>query len=531
MAKDITFDILARDRASGVLDAAGSKIEGFGTKLGRLATLSTHLGAAGGEVGEIIDKVGGIAEAAGAAHGRLGKAMAGTGAAAATAGVALMTLGSGPVEASNQLEAAVAATGRGYGDFGDQVDALVGKQTKYGNTDVEVKNSLQKLTTAYGDPKKALEQMGLVTDLAAAKHISLADAAGMVAKAHGGAGRIFKEFGIVVGLNKDGTKDYDGALTTLSTKVSGQATAAQDSFSGKMRAVKADVENAAGAFGEKYGPALTGAGAVVSTLGMLSETTAGKTVILKVAQLAGAVASGVQSAAQWALNAAMDANPIGLVIVALAALAAGIVWVATKTTWFQTIWEYTSGAIGKVWQFLWNNILAPVIRFILNGFANLASAIGSFLQTLGNIPGFGWAKTAGDAMQSAADKARNLAQGITDIPDHKNISIAMTVSQAIQSAIPGMGSSAPAHASGGRNLKAGWSLVGEEGPELMFVPNGADIYSNPESKAMATPTTQPGGGPSTFHIYDADGALLGSLKALIRGENTAQARAVAAGVW
>ena len=593
MAKEITFDIIARDRASAILDSAGGKVEGFGAKLGRLAGLSSTLGVAGGEVGNIIGQVGGIAEAASASHGKLSKAMVGVGGSAAVAGVALMNLGSGPVEAQNQLDAAVQATGKGYDDFGNQVDSLVGKQTKYGNTDAEVKNSLQKLTTAYGDPKKALEQMGLVTDLAAAKHISLSDAATMVAKAHGGAGRIFKEFGLNVkdvtdlqknkadadknlittstnlekaqktlsdleavdsgkkkltiadqnklrdaklavvtatdkhaaaeknattadAAAKDGVTKYDEALKQLATKTSGQAEAAQDSFAGKMRSIKATVENAATAFGEKYGPAITAAGTAVTATGVLVEALKGKQVLQT-------AATGIATAAQWLWNAAMGDNPIGLVIIAIGALVAGIIWVATKTTWFQTIWEYASHAIAEVWRWLWNTIIAPIIRFILNGFANLADAIGTFLGALGKLPNFGWATDAANKMHGAADAARALAGNINDIP--KDVTI--FIKTAIQSLPPGM---VPGHASGGRNISAGWSLVGEQGPELMYIPNGADIYSNAESKAMATPAAQQGG-PSTFHIYDADGALLGSLKALIRGENSAQARAVAAGVW
>jgi hypothetical protein len=110
---------------------------------------------------------------------------------------------------------------------------------------------------------------------------------------------------------------------------------------------------------------------------------------------------------------------------AIAALVAGIIWVATKTTWFQTIWEYTSHAIGAAWTWLWNTILAPVIRFVLNGFASITDGIASMLNTLSNIPGFGWAKTAADKMSGAADKARALAKGIKDIPD-KKVDISVT---------------------------------------------------------------------------------------------------------
>ncbi len=57
------------------------------------------------------------------------------------------------------------------------------------------------------------------------------------------------------------------------------------------------------------------------------------------------IAQKVATAAQWLWNAAMTANPIGLIIAAVVALIAVIVWLATKTQFFQTIWKY-------VWTFM-----------------------------------------------------------------------------------------------------------------------------------------------------------------------------------
>ena len=57
------------------------------------------------------------------------------------------------------------------------------------------------------------------------------------------------------------------------------------------------------------------------------------------------IATVTWTGVQWLLNAALTANPIGLVIVAIAALVAVIVLIATKTTWFQTTWRY-------VWTFV-----------------------------------------------------------------------------------------------------------------------------------------------------------------------------------
>jgi hypothetical protein len=92
-----------------------------------------------------------------------------------------------------------------------------------------------------------------------------------------------------------------------------------------------------------------------------------------------------------------------------------------------------TAGLALAWQWLWNSILAPIIRFVLNGFASITDSIANMLSVLSNIPGFGWAKTAADKMSGAADKARALANGIKDIPDKKvNISVTANYSPKAQ---------------------------------------------------------------------------------------------------
>ncbi|WP_148310179.1 hypothetical protein [Nocardia otitidiscaviarum] len=63
-------------------------------------------------------------------------------------------------------------------------------------------------------------------------------------------------------------------------------------------------------------------------------------------------AGQIATAVQWAWNIAMSANPIGLIIVAVVALIAVIVLIATKTTWFQTIWQAMSSAAVAAWNWI-----------------------------------------------------------------------------------------------------------------------------------------------------------------------------------
>ena len=68
--------------------------------------------------------------------------------------------------------------------------------------------------------------------------------------------------------------------------------------------------------------------------------------------------------ATWAFTAALLANPITWVIIGITALVAGIIWLATQTTFFQDIWTTTVAVLGAVWQWLWDSVLNPVFTFI-----------------------------------------------------------------------------------------------------------------------------------------------------------------------
>jgi hypothetical protein len=52
-----------------------------------------------------------------------------------------------------------------------------------------------------------------------------------------------------------------------------------------------------------------------------------------------AIGLAIWTVSQWAINAAMLANPILLIITAIILLIGAIVWIATQTTWFQDIWD------------------------------------------------------------------------------------------------------------------------------------------------------------------------------------------------
>lgn len=103
------------------------------------------------------------------------------------------------------------------------------------------------------------------------------------------------------------------------------------------------------------------------------------TVASTVAQKAAAVGSKAWAAAQVVLNAALEANPIGLVIVAVAALAAGIVIAYKKSDTFREIvkkaFDVVSNAVSAAWG---------VIKSILNKFGDALTSLGGFATGMKN---------------------------------------------------------------------------------------------------------------------------------------------------
>lgn len=112
-------------------------------------------------------------------------------------------------------------------------------------------------------------------------------------------------------------------------------------------------------------------------------------ILVKAAVLGGAIATGVATAAQWLFNAAMSANPIGIVVVAIGALVAALVWVATQTTFFQDVWKATTDFLVTTWTAVtsfFTEVWGAAIALGLQTFVNLQ--VG--LQTVGDAIAAWW---------------------------------------------------------------------------------------------------------------------------------------------
>lgn len=78
-----------------------------------------------------------------------------------------------------------------------------------------------------------------------------------------------------------------------------------------------------------------------------------------------AVVTGAWTAAQWLLNAAMSANPIGIIVLLLVGLGVALFAAYKKSDTFRRIVDGAFRAVGKAAMWLWNNAIKPAFGFIV----------------------------------------------------------------------------------------------------------------------------------------------------------------------
>lgn len=142
------------------------------------------------------------------------------------------------------------------------------------------------------------------------------------------------------------------------------------------------------------------------------------------------VAAKIAAAGQWVLNAAMNANPIVLVVTAIGALVAALVWFFTQTETGRKAWASFTSFLSSAWQSvdsfvtsLGQNIanfftqtIPNAIQSVIQWFRQLPSAIGTALSNL--ITSIGtWAVSFGQsALQAGQQFVSNIANFLTNLP-------------------------------------------------------------------------------------------------------------------
>ncbi|MDR2372906.1 MAG: hypothetical protein LBD77_02130 [Bifidobacteriaceae bacterium] len=156
--------------------------------------------------------------------------------------------------------------------------------------------------------------------------------------------------------------------------------------------------------------ALATAAAVKSAAALVAQKVA--LIAQKVALVASKVATAVATAAQWLWNVAMSANPIGLIIVAVAALVAALVWFFTQTDLGREIWQGFVDFLAGAWEWI-KGIAEDVWGAITGFFANIWTTIQTGAQALADW----WANLWNGITEFFANLWDGILNFVKSVPD------------------------------------------------------------------------------------------------------------------
>jgi hypothetical protein len=258
---------------------------------------------------------------------------------------------------------------------------------RFGKSQAEIDDALAVGVRGLGSAEKARRALTVAEDVAAATGKPLADAMLLTTKVAEGQSKGLKGLGIdTSSLTSEQLKNGAG-LDLLAQKYAGSASAASDTFAGKSAALHAELTNLEAEAGQKLQPVLLAVGkaalaaadffdkhkVVAAALAVVIGTVTAALVIQKAVTTATAAASAVAkgataawTAAQWLWNAALDANPIGLVVLAIAGLiGAGVLLVKH--------WSTVRSAVGSLWDGIKSIFLGGVagIEKVMSGVADV----------------------------------------------------------------------------------------------------------------------------------------------------------------
>ncbi|MGZ4663586.1 MAG: hypothetical protein ACXV5Q_00670 [Frankiaceae bacterium] len=246
-----------------------------------------------------------------------------------------------------------------------------------------------------------------------------------------------------------------------------------------------------------------------------------------------ALATKAYAAVQAELNIVLDANPIGVIIVALAALAAGIIYAYTHSETFRKVVKTALDAVKTAAEFVFNffkdhwplllgiltgpfglaigliiqnfdavkRVAKTVLRFVADKFLDFAgTAIHAAAAAFGWVPGIGpKLKSAAREFDKFAARVRASLSDIHPPPIVLQVKLAGPLGTAAQAALTAkldrLDKPDLRRAIGGRVSAGTAYTVGEFGPET-FVPNvsGAILNRDQARRALG------GAGGTTFNL-------------------------------
>jgi hypothetical protein len=269
------------------------------------------------------------------------------------------------------------------------------------------------LITATRNTAKAHSELGTAEDLAAYKGISVKEAAMDITRAQEGNTRALKEMGIATTDAAGHQLSATAIMARLTQAVHGQADAFGQTAEGQMARYKESIDQAKIAVGEAFLPVLKSLLTMLQPIfTWMSRNQAIVSLVAKVIAVAAGVILGLNIALRaWAaiqavVNVLLDANPIGLVVLAIAGLIAAVVLVVRNWRFFwqiiQDVWHalQVAGAwILAHWPMIIGAMFGPLgiligylatskraVNDLLAALKDIGHAVSDALGWLGKIP-------------------------------------------------------------------------------------------------------------------------------------------------
>ena len=232
------------------------------------------------------------------------------------------------------------------------------------------------------------------------------------------------------------------------------------------------------------------------------------TVAKSAAEKAAAVGTKAWAAAQWLMNAALTANPIGLVIIAIAALVAGIIIAYKKSETFRNIVQGAFRGVQAAGKFLWQAIqtyfraIGTVFRWVVDRGKDLVSRIKDSFSKIGSA-----AKVVGNAISAPFRVAFNAVRNFWN-------STVGGKGFTIPGWVPFVGGKEfrfPYFATGGI-APGGFAGLNERGIEMVRLPSGSRVIPHNTTQNMVGGATQ-----IEVIIKPAPGSDRGLMREIING--------------
>ena len=288
-----------------------------------------------------------------------------------------------------------------------------------GTADDELRPALAKLAAETGSVTKGQAQLKLAMDIAAASGKSLETATAAVVKAD--QGRLGALQKLVPGIDAATIKNKDAtaALAEAAALTSGAAAKGAETYGGQMKIMTNQVAEAEEEIGSAFLPVLaalvpvlrkvtdfvtnntSAVTALMVAVGAVSGVILAANAAMKVyaaTQVIVKVATAAWTAAQWLLNVALNANPIGLIVLAIVG-AVGLIY-ALKLAYDK------SDAFRDIVNALWQTIKTGISLYLLPlklAFIAVAEAIERGKELLASPFGLYVLSTIKTAAQAVAD--------------------------------------------------------------------------------------------------------------------------------